>query len=266
MTSTMRWTPLFAALLVAAPVTARSQEIPPGRSFTVTSPPSLLNGPDLQRALDQNYPAAQLAAGVSAQVRVWMMVDRDGNPRRARVMSSSDTAFNAATLTAVRVLRFTPAQQDGRPVDQPVELPVVWQAARAQAAALAPGSGQAEEEVEHVQLLPRPSIAGLMSDEATPAVQRGEATGMVEIRFRVTEAGRTDSVQVVRSTNSTLNGMSMRVARRLRFSPQRVNGVPVAVWMTLPLRWSVQDGGMPPGVVNRIPPPCVPSPRHVCPN
>jgi len=50
----------------------------------------------------------------------------DGVPKDIRVLRS-DPALDAAVLTAVRQWRFTPARQNGQPVESTVTVPISFQ-------------------------------------------------------------------------------------------------------------------------------------------
>nr|WP_240978885.1 energy transducer TonB [Longimicrobium terrae] len=77
--------------------------------------------------MEANYPPARRAAGVSAQVTVRIVVGADGLPRDTRVVASTDSAFDAPTLQAVKLLRFSPARVGGRAVQVHVQVPIYWQ-------------------------------------------------------------------------------------------------------------------------------------------
>lgn len=57
-----------------------------------------------------------------------LVVRADGQPGDIRVLSTPDSAFEAPTVQAVSLLRFTPARLGGRPVPVRVEQPITWRA------------------------------------------------------------------------------------------------------------------------------------------
>lgn len=92
----------------------------------VDTPPRPLNPDSLRAELARLYPAELAAAGRQATVQLGLLVTPEGTVGRVLVISSTDPAFDAATLQAVRVLRFSPGRKDGRAVNTWVELPIVW--------------------------------------------------------------------------------------------------------------------------------------------
>lgn len=93
---------------------------------TVNEPPRLRNELAFQRAMLREYPPRLRGAGIRGDVQVRFRVDPDGRTSNARVLHSTDRAFNEPTLRAVAVLRFDPAKINGRPVPVWVVLPITW--------------------------------------------------------------------------------------------------------------------------------------------
>lgn len=141
-------------LLAAALLTATSLHAQDARVYEISeveAPPRPANLQELRIALETGYPAEKRAAGVGAHVSVEFVVGADGVPRAVRVVSSTDPAFDSATVAGVALLRFQPATVGGQPVAVRVELPMTWQPPAAEAppvareAADATGTGPGRE-------------------------------------------------------------------------------------------------------------------------
>ncbi len=72
------------------------------------------------------YPADARKEGRTAEVMVEFVVDEQGAVNRARVVRSTDDAFEVATLQAVGKWRFEPGLKNGRPVRFRMLIPVVF--------------------------------------------------------------------------------------------------------------------------------------------
>jgi TonB family protein len=216
-------------------------------------PPRAQNPAELVLAMDETYPSAQRQAGTGATVEVSFVVGSDGVPRDVQVVSTTDSAFVQPTIAALSRLRFTPGQVDGTPVNVRVELPLEWavqepphpaeaaaEQLRARAGAAGPDTTGAYE-VRMVETPPRPTNVGDMvraMEQYYPAPLRGAgATGSVTVRIRVDVDGRPTQMQILHSTDRGFDDATMRVVRRLRFHPARLDGVPVPVWVELPIEW-----------------------------
>lgn len=258
----------FSLLLAASP--AAAQDAPPpdsGRVYELTeveTPPRPVNVADLRAALDAGFPPERLAQGAGGTVNVSFVVGADGAVRQARVVSSTDAAFDAPSLSALAVLRFSPATEGGTPVATRVELPIQWRAPAPVAQAEHAGEGVVSsagvtEEGERVYVLsgvvaevrtyetsevdhrPQPrSAADLRHQQVRnrpPGRDERAARATVHVRFRVNPDGTTEAFTVTRSTDTRYNTPSIEALRNTRFIPGKLNGQTVAVWMELPVHW-----------------------------
>jgi TonB family protein len=259
----------LALLLAASP--AAAQDAPPpdsGRVYElaeVEAPPRPLNVVDLRAALDARFPPERLATGAGGTVNVAFVVGADGAVRQARVVASTDSAFDAPSLSAISVLRFSPATVGGTPVATRVELPISWQppapvaqAEHAGEGVVSPAGVTAEGErvyamssvvadvrtyeLSEVDHRPQPRSAAELRHEQVrnrpPGVGgQSRATATVHVRFRVNPDGTTDSFSIIRSTDTRYDAPSIAALRSLRFLPGKLNGQSVPVWMELPLQW-----------------------------
>jgi periplasmic protein TonB len=72
------------------------------------------------------YPFEMRRAGISGEVVVQLIVDKEGIPRRVHAVRSSRKDFEAAAVAAVEKWRFKPGTADGLPVDTPMAVPIVF--------------------------------------------------------------------------------------------------------------------------------------------
>jgi TonB family protein len=258
----------LSLLLAASP--AAAQDAPPpdsGRVYElaeVETPPRPVNVADLRAALDAGFPPEHLAKGAGGRVNVSFVIGADGAVRQARVVSSSDAAFDAPTLSALAVLRFSPAAVGGTPVATRMYLPIEWEAPAPVAQAEHAGEGVASPagvteqgervyamgervvvgrtyELSEVDNRPQPRSARDLAHQQVrnrpPGVGERAAHATVHVRFRVNPDGTTDSFTVIRSTDTRYNAPSIEALRNTRFFPGKLTGQSVAVWMELPIEW-----------------------------
>lgn len=227
---------LIAALCLAAiPLQAQEPAADTGRVYElvqVETRPRPVNVDELRRALEAGYPAELRAAGRSGTVEVSLVVGPDGGTRDVRVVSSTDSAFDSATVAALQVLRFSPAAVEGQPVAVRVSLPIQWQ----------PGSvdGRVYEpaEVDEAPVARNTEAAAERMAELYPPWLRDSGQGgSVTLRLHVDADGDVVDARVKHSTNPQLEAPSVLVGRTLVFTPARVGGRPVAAWTEVPLNW-----------------------------
>ena len=105
---------------------SRRSAAPVFTPFTVA--PSILNIPEVQRAMVRTYPAVLRDAGVGGTVKVYLFIDESGQVQDRRLdQSSGHPAFDEAALAVADVYRFSPALNRDRPVPVWVSFPVTFQ-------------------------------------------------------------------------------------------------------------------------------------------
>jgi TonB family protein len=103
---------------------------PDGPYFTpYTKKPELTNRADVQRALVRFYPEDLRARGVGGTALLWVYLDRTGKVARVQVQASSgEVKLDAAAMRVAKVMVFTPAENQGKPVPVWINLPIVFRA------------------------------------------------------------------------------------------------------------------------------------------
>jgi TonB family protein len=180
-------------------------------------------------------------------VHVSFVLGPDGQPGDVRVLSTPDSAFNAPTAQAVSLLRFTPAQVQGRPVAVRVEQPITWRAepvAAARTAPVVPDSIRIYD-ADSVEVRPTPGdIRGFNAAlrELYPQELRAEnPAALVRVRFAVDPAGQPRYPAVVETSDPRFDAVSLQAVGRLRFQPAQHGGEAVWVWMEVPVEWSRRE-------------------------
>ncbi|MGQ0561353.1 MAG: energy transducer TonB [Gemmatimonadota bacterium] len=104
------------------------EELDRGPVFTpYTKKPELLNRDVVARELVRRYPPELRAAGVAGTAVVWVLLQDNGMVKRVLIRNSSGhPQIDEAALHVARVMRFTPAQNKGKPVPVWIALPIVF--------------------------------------------------------------------------------------------------------------------------------------------
>jgi TonB family protein len=268
----MRSLALFFALAAAAPAASQQPGADSARVYDlheVEVLPRPQNVADFTAALHSAYPAHLRDAGVGGTVQVAFIVGLDGVPGDVRVISTPDSSFSAPSVQAVSLLRFTPAQVQGRPVAVRVEQPITWraEAAPAPAAAANPvirrlgingndpaavakpvirrsGDSINGYELATVERLPRlvnGTVFGrALQREYPPYLRDARVAATVTARFIVGVDGTISQARITDSSDERFNEPTLRAIAVLRFRPAQLNGRAVRVWVDQPIRWTVE--------------------------
>ncbi|WP_368561600.1 TonB family protein [Pseudoxanthomonas sp. UTMC 1351] len=111
---------------------------------TSTEPPAAVTDVVAMRTPAPPYPEGVAKQGVSGQVLLRILVGTDGKPKDVRVEKADPAGvFDAASIQAAKQWTFVPKQQDGKPVEGWIRVPIYFDAKR-QAADAATPSGHSE--------------------------------------------------------------------------------------------------------------------------
>jgi TonB family protein len=252
----MRALAICLTLVAGVPIAAQQMPADSLRVYElaeVEALPRPQNAAEFAAALRQGYPPHLRDAGVGGTVQVSFVLGPDGQPGDVRVLSTPDSAFNAPTVQAVSLLRFTPAQVQGRPVAVRVEQPITWRVAPAPPPAVAVtnsaselvgddtvgvyGMGEVDDPPRAINVA---TFQRALAQRYPPALRDAGRSGQVEVRFIVEEDGSVSNLGIVRFTDVAFNKPTIEALSVLRFRPARLNGRPVRAWVQQPISWSVQ--------------------------
>jgi TonB family protein len=238
--------PIFGALLGLASLPAYGQATTPASTDSIYEPQSVtalprpLNVDEFAAALAASYPGGVPAPGVAPSVHVRFIVDANGTGREFRIITSTDSVLHAPALSALSVLRFAPAEIDGRPVHVRVELPIQWQVptpAPKAPSVDAPPTYRLDVVERMPTMLNARTLRDAMYREYPEWLKSAQSRATVVVRMRVSPEGIPGEVVIKSSTSPEFNEASLRAVRVVRFRPAALDGRPVAVWVELPLQW-----------------------------
>ncbi|HEX8318612.1 energy transducer TonB [Longimicrobium sp.] len=236
----------IAVCAATIPLTAQAPAAVPDTVYDleqVQVRPVALHNPELAPVLRTTYPPHLKEAGIGGIVVVSMVIGADGQPRDPRVVSTTDTAFDAPTLAMLPLLRFSPAQVDGRAVGVRVAMPITWEPGPKPVDEPVPDS-TAGYELRELDEMPRIINRAVMSAalvrEYPPHLRDAGTTGTVEVRFRVELDGSISQSAIVRSSHPHFNEAALRAIQVLRFAPGKIDRKPVRVWVVLPIQWQTR--------------------------
>lgn len=101
-------------------------------------------------------------------------------------------------------------------------------------------------EIGEVDVQPKlantPEIRRYMGRFFPPQFRDAAKGGVTLMRLRITESGSVDpaSVSALTSTDRAFADASSDVIRRMHFTPAKVNGQPVSVWLTIPVTFGFE--------------------------
>jgi TonB family protein len=244
---------IMLCALAGTPSQQTAQPQPIASGFGAGAYPYGAAFPSLDRIVEPNYPAGAILAGIEGEVLLELVVGTNGGVTDVRVTKSLDKihGLDAAASDAIKQWSFRPATLGGKNVAAIVYARVVFYLKQ-------PGSVEAKPFVE-AGLRPGPKESfpdgvyipsksngvswPMPIREArpkyTPQAMREKIQGAVELEIVVGADGQVAAARVVRSLDSKfgLDNAAIEAAKQWRFSPGRLNGVPVPVRVGLVLEF-----------------------------
>lgn len=89
---------------------------------------------------------------------------------------------------------------------------------------------------------PKVGIDGIVSKIIYPEeAKKNNLTGTVVVRCLISNLGNVDSVIVVKSVDKLLDDETVRVMKLIKFSPAKVKRKPVYSWLSIPIKYTLND-------------------------
>jgi TonB family protein len=256
------------ALSTAGParITVQTQEAaatdlsaePTFTPFTVR--PDIKNRQDISTALEREYPPLLRDAGIGGMAQVWFFVDETGTVARTLInQTSGHQALDEAALRVAEVIQFTPALNRDEPVPVWISLPIRFQPSQLPSIRIPPPPGAPQEEVRpqatadpadgpsFTPFTVRPDIRNrselqqALEREHPPLLRDAGIGGTVQVWIYIDETGTVGRTLVnVSSGHPALDEAALRVADIIEFTPALNRDVPVPVWISLPVAFTIR--------------------------
>lgn len=187
----------------------------------------------LQARIAAEYPPLLRAAGIAGEATVRARVAADGRMADATVLSATRPEFAAAALRVVEATRVPAERVSATRVW--LTLPVRFEPRAATAVAARAAA------VDTIRLVPNTrvdqlpelqnaaEVARVSEAEYPPMLREAGVEGRARVRVVVGTDGRPAQLEVLSATRDEFREPARRVASRMRFSPAKKDGRPVAV-------------------------------------
>jgi len=249
------------AELPPPPQEAAATDLSADPTFTpFTVRPDIKNRQDLSSALEREYPPLLMDDGIGGTVLVWFFIDETGTVRRTHInQTSGHQALDEAALRVAEVIQFTPALNRDERVPVWISLPIRFQPPQLPAIRIPPPPGAPQEEVRpqatadpadgpsFTPFTVRPDIRNrselqqALEREYPPLLRDAGIGGTVQVWIYIDETGTVGRTLVnVSSGHPALDEAALRVADIIEFTPALNRDVPVPVWISLPVAFTIR--------------------------
>ena len=196
----------------------------------------------LMKYLQENivYPPEAVKDSVQGKVVVKFIIDHSGNVSEVEVVRSVNELLDKEAVRVVKTLpRFAPGRLNGKVISVWYTLPVTFKLAN-------DNKPVKPKDVEVKAEFPggEEALLQFLKDHIKYPLKaaKRKIQGRVKVEFLVDKTGKVRDVKVVESMDKELDKEAVRVCKLLPdFIPATVNGKPVDVWFTLPVRFKIPD-------------------------
>lgn len=194
------------------------------------------------------YPQLAQLAGIEGKVFLKILVDENGNAEKIEVLKSDSETLDGAAIDAVKKTKFSPAIADNKPIKTWIVIPLLFKltADKQNAPIVSPGvkapSSINDPDInESVQVEKYPEMIESANPEYPEIAKRAGITGKVFVKVLVDKEGTPKKAIVIKSENELFNQSAFNAAMKTKFTPAMQGGKPIAVWIVLPYKFSL-DG------------------------
>lgn len=199
---------------------------------------------------EPEFPRSMARSGVRGEVEVGFFVDQSGHVIDPFVLHSTNPAFDAPALVAVRQWTFTPGTRDGEPTKMRMAVTLNFTNRRRM------GGGTEAFEVtgakDQSKLPPEfrydtpPKPRGTVLAVYPYQELRDGVSGKAMVAFLINSHGRIQEAQATGATNPEFAGALVAAVEAFQFDPALKDGKPTRTIMTMELEFSV-NGFVHPG-------------------
>lgn len=198
-----------------------------------------------------SYPGDAFSAGVEGTVKLKMVIGADGSIKESRVLENGgDGRLLNASLEGFRRAGFLPGTVDGVPTQMPITVEVTFFIKREDYVSMRTKNSEtpiADEEYEMDEFVPESTDATYSMSELRrlvkyPQVARENGIeGQVIVSAQIDTDGEVLKVVVRNSKQKIFEDAARDAVSKLTFTPATRNGKPIKKWVTVMIRFELED-------------------------
>jgi TonB family protein len=193
------------------------------------------------RRFDPEYPLILRSNGLRGEVLTEFVVSDKGAVTEAKVVRSTDPAFDEPALEAIRRWKFEPGTQNGKPVHTRMQQPISFgiESARGGRDAYTVNNKKQNEDTPEMLRYDTPAkVRGVIVPVYPYELRRDEVKGKAAVAFVVNEAGAVSQVKVTEATHPGFGLALAAAVEQFSFDPALKDGKPTVSVLRFEQRFS----------------------------
>ncbi|KAF0141322.1 MAG: periplasmic protein TonB [Stygiobacter sp.] len=201
--------------------------------------------------IQPEYPQLAKLAGIEGKVYVEALISENGNVVEIKSLKSDHETLMIDAIEAVRRTKFSPGiSKDGKKVKAWVVIPISFklddkekEAENAPQGAMAHVSDEAEPEMNAMVAVEKlPEMVEAATPDYPEEAKKNNITGKTFVKVLIDKEGNPKKAVVIKSQNELFNQPAVDAALKSKFTPALQGGKPIAVWIVLPYRFTLDEG------------------------
>lgn len=200
--------------------------------------------------IQPEYPQLAKLAGIQGKVYVEAMISEKGDVVGTKILKSDHETLEGAALEAVKRTKFVPGvSKEGKKVKASVVIPMAFKLDDKvkENKDMSPSGNTSDSEETYPDLDANVKVEKFpeMISSATPdypeEAKKNNITGKAFVKILIDKEGNPKKAVVIKSENELFNQPAIDAALKSKFTPAMQGGKPIAVWIVLPYRFTL-DG------------------------
>jgi TonB family protein len=202
------------------------------------------------KPIQPEYPQIARLAGIEGKVFVEALISENGDVLETKIMKSDHETLIGAAVAAIKTTKFSPGvNKEEKKVKAWVVIPMAFrldekekEADKAPQGAMAHVSDEAEPEMNAIVAVEKlPNMIEAAQPEYPVEAKKNNITGKSFVKVLVDKEGNVKKAVVIKSDHELFNQPAIDAAMKSKFTPAIQGGKPIAVWIVLPYRFTL-DG------------------------
>jgi TonB family protein len=204
----------------------------------LVSPPALID----EAIVLPEYPRSEKDAGIEGSVMLKAEILKDGSVGEITVVDGVEghPALEESAIKALRQWRFSPATENGQPVDMTIQIPIAF---RLDNHKRANGDTRTGGDTKADETMPQLITGSIVTPEYPEEARDAGVTGRLLVETEVLPDGTTGKITIKEGIAGYpgFDQMAIEAVRQWRFTPGTRDGKPVTCTVMIPVEFSLDD-------------------------
>ena len=199
--------------------------------------------------IQPEYPQIAKLAGIEGKVYVETLISENGDVIDTKVMKSDHETLIGAAVAAIKTTKFSPGiSKEGKKVKAWVVIPISFklndkekETEKTPQGAMAHVFDESDPDINSMQTVEKlPEMIEADKPAYPEEAKKNKITGKTFVKVLIDKEGNAKKAVVIKSEHELFNQPAIDAAMKSKFTPAMQGGKPIAVWIVLPYRFTLE--------------------------